>query len=332
MSQHEPIGSKMLDLLREIVEKSSKGDYIYRGEAENYPKISSTLYREYKKEIDTELFDIEIAQQEMLEQVKAFTSFTDDTDVLTELQHYGGNTNLIDFTTDFLIALFLACDSSYQKDGRIILLNKPTRPDQIKFPKKNLNNRVISQKSIFVQSPSGCIEESEVEIVSIPKELKQAAMEYLKKYHGITTETIYNDLLGYIQNQHKHQTAYAAFYTGYTYFNKGCFENAITNYDKAIRLNPNQLPAAYLNRGAAKDNLGLYEEAIADYDKAIGINPGFAEAYTNRGVARKQLGLYEAAKKDLKQAQTLAQEQGLSDLLQSINQELDDLNSEDTTP
>ena len=35
-----------------------------------------------------------------------------DFEILTELQHYGGKTNLIDFTTDYLIALFFACDGS----------------------------------------------------------------------------------------------------------------------------------------------------------------------------------------------------------------------------
>ena len=43
---------------------------------------------------------------------------------LTELQHYGGHTNLIDFTTDNHIALFFACDGSPDKDGRIILLER----------------------------------------------------------------------------------------------------------------------------------------------------------------------------------------------------------------
>ena len=31
---------------------------------------------------------------------------SEELEILTELQHYGGTTNLIDFTTDYLIALF----------------------------------------------------------------------------------------------------------------------------------------------------------------------------------------------------------------------------------
>lgn len=37
--------SKVMEKIQEIVEKSADGDYIYRGEPECYPKVSSTLYR-----------------------------------------------------------------------------------------------------------------------------------------------------------------------------------------------------------------------------------------------------------------------------------------------
>ena len=328
MSQHEPLDPRMFDLLQEIVGKSFEGDYIYRGESECYPRISSTLYRQYEDEIDTEHFDIEYAQKEMLEQVKAYTSFSDETDILTELQHFGGKTNLIDFTCDYLIALFLACDGSFTEDGRIILLDKASRPHEIKSPKKNQNNRVISQKSIFVQSPNGYIDDSSVEIVSIPKDLKKVALDYLKKHHGITTETIYNDILGYIQNQEKHQTAYAAFYIAYTYLDRENFEEALRHYDKAIELNP--LISAYTNRGAAKFGLGCYRAAIADCDIAIGFDPRDAIAYYNRGRARKSLGERSLAEEDLRQAEILAQEQGPEDLLSVLNQEPDDLKSNDS--
>ena len=42
---------------------------------------------------------------------------TKDFEILTEIQHYGGKTNLIDFTMDYFIALFFACDGRYDEDG-----------------------------------------------------------------------------------------------------------------------------------------------------------------------------------------------------------------------
>ena len=303
MSESESNDSRIQNLIQEIRKQSSQGEHVYRGEPEQHNKIPSGLYRKYAEKIDAEYFDIQIAQQEMLQQVKAYTDFTDETDVLTELQHYGGKTNLIDFTTDYLIALFFACDGSPDRNGRVILLNKKTNQGKITSPKKNQNNRVISQKSIFFQSPKGYLDEEDpaVAIISIPKEMKQSVLDYLRKYHGITTDTIYNDIFGYIQNQEKHQGAYTEFYIGLTSYKNGEHEDAIQHYDQAIDINP-QLAEAYNNRGNAKHALGRHEEAIADYTNAIRLNPQYADAYNNRGTAKSGLGRHEEAIADCNDA------------------------------
>ena len=301
MNQNDSSGLNIQELLLEIIEYSSKGDYIFRGEPKCYPKISSTLYRQYEEEINTEHFSVEFAQKEMLEDVKKYTAFADETDILTELQHYGGNTNLIDFTIDYLIALFFACESSFDEVGRVILLSKTPGSYRIEPPKKNQNNRVISQKSIFVRSPTGIIDENHVEIVSIPGKLKREAVEYLKKLHGITTETIYNDLLGYIRNQERHHTAYAEYYIGFTYIQKGEYEKAISHLDATIRLNQNVI-SAYKNRGTAMAELGRHGEAIADYDVSIGLRPRDADSYYNRGISLIELGRTKAAIADFSEA------------------------------
>ena len=49
-------------------------------------------------------------------------------EILTKIQHYGGSTNLIDFTKDYFVALFFACDSSPNKPGRLISLNAEGTP------------------------------------------------------------------------------------------------------------------------------------------------------------------------------------------------------------
>ena len=81
---------------------------------------------------------------------------------------------------------------------------------QIRQP-QNPVNRVIAQKSVFVQPPKGFVE-PDAEI-NIPKDLKKPLLDHLRKYHGISTATIYNDLHGFIKNQGIHQSAYTAFYT-----------------------------------------------------------------------------------------------------------------------
>ena len=112
---------KVLNIIKQLAKKSACGDYIYRGESECYEKVSSRLYREYQ-DINVENFNIEVEQRKILQDAKKYTTQTDEPEILSELQHYGGDTNLIDFTTDYLIALFFACDSSIAEDGRVVLL------------------------------------------------------------------------------------------------------------------------------------------------------------------------------------------------------------------
>ena len=200
--------NRILEIIGRIAETTADGDFIYRGEPQHYEKVSSSLWRECQKEIGTEEFDIEAIQKQMLEVAKDYTHEKDDFEILTELQHYGGHTNLIDFTTDNHIALFFACDGSHDKDGRIVLLERTEEiKDQIE-PPRNPQNRIIAQKSIFVQPPKGFIEPKQYEIINIPKSLKELMLEHLQKQHGISTKTVYNDLHGFIRNQSTHQRTY----------------------------------------------------------------------------------------------------------------------------
>ena len=52
---------------------------------------------------------------------------------------------------------------------------------------------------------------------------------------------------------------------------------------------------SHLNHGRACLDKGKYDDAIADYDKAIALDPNVATAYTNRGVAYGRKGEYDRA-------------------------------------
>ena len=207
-------------------------------------------------------------------------------EILTELQHFGGKTNLIDFTTDYNIALFFACDGSYNKDGRIIFNEIEKIKGQVLYP-RNPENRVIGQKSVFVRPPWGFIEPDDV--IAVPKELKQPILTFLRKSHGISTETIYNDLHGFIKNQGIHQSAYTEFFEGLTCSNTKDHGRAISHYSKAIELKPD-LYAALSNRGASYNERGETERAIDDYTKAIELKRDDAVAYLNRAIAYHHMG------------------------------------------
>ena len=127
--------SKVKEKINEIEKKSADGGYSFRGERKTYKedpyfgKVSSNLYRDFDVG-DSKEFDIEVVQKEMLNGAKKHTGHlpltgdlpkdfrpilarmfsvreedtaeTADFEILTEIQHYGGKTNLIDFTTGLL--------------------------------------------------------------------------------------------------------------------------------------------------------------------------------------------------------------------------------------
>ena len=59
---------------------------------------------------------------------------------------------------------------------------------------------------------------------------------------------------------------------------------------------------AYYNRGNAYEKKGQYDKAISDYSKAIEINPKYAKAYNNRGIAHAIRGQYEKTISDYNKA------------------------------
>ncbi len=92
------------------------------------------------------------------------------------------------------------------------------------------------------------------------------------------------------------------FFKGETYYNKGQWGEAISEYNKAIEINP-RFAEAYNNRGISfAQGKGQYDQAISDFDKAIEINSKFAEAYNNRGISYFNKGQYDQAISDYDKA------------------------------
>lgn len=246
------------ELIRRIEDATDGNDCIYRGENEDYGKVSSGFYREYfektgfgllpyKDGFVQEIFEEKVVREAATwkypEDWRYYDAYEDPgrnkpiidsswkhqhSDIMTVLQHYGGKTNLIDFTKCLLVALYFACDGAPKKHGRIIIIkanisqslvggNKPWIPWESEYdrgargggcvrvwePTNSESRRTDRQKSVFAQPRNGFFHPQNT--ILIPKENKANVLNYLKEEHGIDRKYIYGDLHGFVTYQSTHK-------------------------------------------------------------------------------------------------------------------------------
>ena len=138
--------------------------------------------------------------------------------------------------------------------------------------------------------------------ITVHRDMKSACLAHLARFHDIRKETMYNDLIGHIQNEQNFRTAETAFYGGRAKQVNKNHTGALGDYDEAIRLRPEyaggvqgpghrerypRRPRAAITiggRSAGADNpFGRYSgnltmgdhtgAAGGDYDEAIRLRP-----------------------------------------------------------
>ncbi|KOP28307.1 hypothetical protein AMR41_00245 [Hapalosiphon sp. MRB220] len=115
---------------------------------------------------------------------------------------------------------------------------------------------------------------------------KSEQQKVIETYNRIITKNP-GDINGYINR-------------GIAYYRQDKYDQAITNYTQALKINPNI--HAYINRGIAYHRQGKYELAIADYNQALSINSNSVDAYINRGITYRRQGKYKLAIADFNKA------------------------------
>ena len=78
---------------------------------------------------------------------------------------------------------------------------------------------------------------------------------------------------------------------------KGDLDNAIADYNEAIRLDPN-FAFPYNGRASAFLNKGDFDRAIDDYSQVIRLDPTLAAPYSNRALAWRDKGDFDRALAD----------------------------------
>ena len=81
---------------------------------------------------------------------------------------------------------------------------------------------------------------------------------------------------------------------GMDYLYHSQFEEAIENFDKAIKYDAEN-HEAYFYRGCARYNILQKEDALSDYNKTLELNPNYLQAYFNIGLYYRSINDYDMA-------------------------------------
>jgi len=78
---------------------------------------------------------------------------------------------------------------------------------------------------------------------------------------------------------------------------QGRFEEAVAEFDEAIRINPERA-VTYNDRAFAHGEMGQHDKALADFSEAIRLEPQNAFYHVNRGGTHGEMGQFDRALED----------------------------------
>lgn len=135
--RHDNVGQPLGDSTSDV--------WFFRGQKDSSFAFTSTLYRRLLDattpgDYEDAMLNAELCLLEKARKMGIGRGLT-ALETLTLLQHHGSPTRLIDVTSDWKVALFFACESDADRDGRIFLIK--TNPSRWRgFPKeKNIHKQ-----------------------------------------------------------------------------------------------------------------------------------------------------------------------------------------------
>lgn len=196
------------------------------------------------------------------------------------LQHLGYPTPYIDFTKDYLVSLFFACNGLPDEDGRIIILGSSGYKfhDMTRSEFPIAKERAIAQKSVMLEKLE--LEKTEDSYVEyrIPCDLKPKILAYLEG-HTINSASLFPDNWDY----EREYEPYKRFYQGVRAEVDGKHSEAINLYTAATDLNSDFIHA-YKRRARILSHKLDLEQAQYDIEKVFSLE--------------QERGLYKASRED----------------------------------
>jgi tetratricopeptide (TPR) repeat protein len=213
---------------------------IYRGHSSADYELKSSAYRRLEKKYDISTLKRNISSyhEQLVEEFKANKYHQSaigelcDLEILAKLQHYGAATCFLDFSKNIAVALWFACSSKNDKDGRLYILKniqdiinyKIINSEQLRYDismffkdfvengienelvnsfllwePPYLSERILQQDSIFLFSKKeDTLDNDEILVkVDISKSIKKDILKILNSLFNINKKTIYKDFHGF---------------------------------------------------------------------------------------------------------------------------------------
>ena len=314
MSEKQPesvIAGYLQKLEKLIGSEASEGNYAYRGQENADWGVESGAFRRLKEtKTDPSKEDfISYHEKELLEPARMEGHGVEegrkleDLELLAKLQHHEAATCLIDFTRNFLVAMWFACRSHKEKNGNIFILNTSDWKNFLSLERKDLEREVRPILKFQIRDEATSPKEETTLFLSMlkpswwhwsPHDLNQRILKQDSLF--IFGQQKIEDMLlkKKIEISHGHKDKILEELERLGITEKTLFKDLpgfADSHGHNKSLPPGYGSAKYYlrkgNEALQRDN---FEGAMMDYNEAIKLNSEYAKAYYNRGTVNRILG------------------------------------------
>ena len=222
--ERETISQYITDRREEFTQKVKNPDpqdiFLFRGHADENFSLKSTLVRKevalivqeavYGSRKTTFKTTEELRNEEKKRIQRAQKLVGKNVDImecLSRLRHYGAPSLALDFSRDFYVALWFACEGEGNGEIFVTTAQELQKKGTEEAPLTDFfagegywvpsteEPRILSQKGVLL-----CVKDpAKVQSIEVDSNKKEAIREYLKQYHGIDAFSIYPDIPGCAQ-------------------------------------------------------------------------------------------------------------------------------------